>query len=75
MITNEEIVEATNGLGEKGIASDLIAHWVPKLLVRFAPEAIIEIYRQTKLLNSNFSPDNETTEKLNAELERIETER
>ena len=40
-ITDEEIYHAANGLGEKGVAWDHMAHWVPKLLTRLTPEELV----------------------------------
>ena len=50
-------MDAVNRLKQKGVAWDLIAHWVPKILVRFAPVEIVMIYRQVKKLNGNYSED------------------
>ena len=44
-MTDEEMFHATNGLGEKGIAWDFIAHWVPKLLTRITPQELVQVYR------------------------------
>ena len=63
-MTDEEIANSAYGLGEKGVAWDYIAHWVPKLLVKFAPVEVIDIYRKIKLLNGNFSHDCIEAEKL-----------
>jgi len=56
-ITDEELVNAVNRLKQKGLAWDYIAHWVPKMLIRFAPVEIVMIYRKLKLLNGNYSED------------------
>ena len=64
IITDDEILGAINHLKEKGVAWDYMSHWVPKLLIRFAPVEIVEIYRKAKILNGNYSEDCVDVEKI-----------
>ena len=56
-INDEEIYHAANGLGEKGVAWDYLAHWVPKLLTRITPEELVQLYRNNKRRNGNYDQD------------------
>ena len=44
-MTDQEIIDGVNGLGAKGVAWDYIAHWVPKMLIKFTPTEVIQLYR------------------------------
>jgi hypothetical protein len=58
-ITDQEIYEAVHKVKKRGVAWDMIAHWIPKLMLQYTPQEIIGIYKKVKIANLDFTSNTE----------------
>lgn len=65
MLTDDDIHYSATRLKEKGTAWDYIAHWVPKMITRFTPMEIVQMYEKVKTLNLNYGYNNFDKNKFN----------